>query len=120
MDFKKFRKSFHYAISGIHLALHSDQNLVVHFIVACIAVLAGVFLELTAFEMAILILTMTFVITVELANTVIEKVIDLIIREHHIHAKFAKDVASGMVLVTAVGAIIVGILIFTPHIAKFF
>lgn len=120
MDFEKFKKSFGYAIEGIHSALKSDQNLVVHFIVACIVILAGIFLGLSAFEMAILILTMTFVITVELANTVIERVIDLIIKEHHAHVKFAKDVASGMVLVTAVGAIIVGLLIFSPHVAKLF
>jgi diacylglycerol kinase (ATP) len=120
MDFKKFRKSFNYAIEGIHFALHSDQNLVIHFIVAFLVIIASILLGLSAFEMAILGLTMILVITVEMINTAIEKVVDLIIQQHHINAKVAKDIASGMVFITAVGSIIVGLLIFLPHVFALF
>ncbi len=120
MDFKKFKKSFGFALSGIDYALNSDQNLVVHFIVSFLVIIASIILKITTFEMAILGLTILIVITTEMLNTSIEKVTDLVTKEHRMDAKIAKDVASGMVLITAMGSIIIGILIFLPHILHLF
>ncbi len=52
------------------------------------------------------------------SNTSIEEMVDLITTEHRRQAEIAKDVAAGMVLVSSIGSVIVGILIFTPHILK--
>lgn len=120
MDYKKFKKSFKYALTGIDYALNSDQNLVIHFIVAFVIIIASILLGLTSFEMAIIGLTILLVITTEMLNTSIEKVTDLVTKEHRIDAKIAKDVGSGMVLIVALGSIIVGALIFIPHVVKLF
>jgi diacylglycerol kinase (ATP) len=120
MDHKKFKKSFRYALEGIDYALNSDQNLVIHFIIAFLVIIASVVLGISAFEMAILGVTILLVITTEMLNTSIEKVVDLVTKEHRTEAKIAKDVASGMVFITALGSVVVGILIFFPHIVKFF
>ena len=53
-------------------------------------------------------------------NSTVEKMTDLIVMEHRKEARIAKDVAAGMVLLTAIGSIIIGILIFTPYIAGYF
>jgi undecaprenol kinase len=53
-------------------------------------------------------------------NTAIEMMVDLITKEHREEAKIAKDVASGMVLITVSGAVIVGLLIFLPYLVRFF
>lgn len=120
LNIKKFKKSFHYALTGIDYALNSDQNLVIHFIVACIVIIASIVLGVSSFEMAILGLTILLVITTEMLNTSIEKAIDLVTKEHRTDAKIAKDVASGMVLIVALGSVVIGVLIFLPHILKFF
>jgi diacylglycerol kinase len=120
MNFKRLQKSFGFALTGINYALNSDQNLVIHFIVAFLVIIASILLGLSSFEMAILGLTILLVITAELLNTSIEKAIDLVTKEHRTDARIAKDVASGMVLITAMGAVIIGILIFLPHILKLF
>lgn len=60
------------------------------------------------------------VISAEMINTSIEEMVNLIANDHRKEAKIAKDVAAGMVLVTALGSIIVGVLIFTPYILKLF
>ncbi|HVF69266.1 MAG TPA: diacylglycerol kinase family protein [Xanthomonadales bacterium] len=120
MDFKKFRKSFRFALEGIDYALNSDQNLVVHFIIAFLVIIASILLDVSSFEMAILGVTILMVITTEMLNTSIEKAVDLVTKEHRMDAKIAKDVASGMVLITAFGSIIIGVLIFLPHILKLF
>jgi diacylglycerol kinase (ATP) len=115
---KKLAKSFHYAFQGIHYAFRSQQNVRIHFLVGVLVILAALFFQVNPFEMGILAIVILLVIAVEMVNTAIEKMVDLIISEHHNDAKIAKDVASGMVLITVIGAIIVGILIFTPYIMR--
>lgn len=120
MNYKRFRKSFGFALTGINYALNSDQNLVIHFIVAFLMIIASILFGLSTLEMAIVGLTILLVITTELLNTSIEKAIDLVTKEHRTDARIAKDVASGMVLIVAMGSIIIGILIFLPHILRIF
>jgi diacylglycerol kinase len=60
------------------------------------------------------------VISAEMINTSIEEMTNLITSEHKREAKIAKDVAAGMVLVVSIGAVIVGLYIFTPYILAFF
>jgi diacylglycerol kinase len=119
MDIKRFFKSFHYAAQGIHYGLKHDQNLRFHFLAAFIVILAGIMFHVNTFELGILGVMIILVITAEMVNTAIEKMVDLIIKEHHEDAKVAKDVSSGMVLIAAVGAIVVGVVIFTPYILRF-
>ena len=117
INFKKLLKSFTYAFYGINYALNSDQNLIIHLIVAMFVFAAGIILQVAPIEMAILGLTVLVVITAEMINTALEKTVDLITREHRIEAKIAKDISSGMVLISAIGAVIIGLVIFIPHLA---
>jgi diacylglycerol kinase (ATP) len=77
-------------------------------------------LKVNPFEMGILGVTILVVIAAEMVNTAIEKMVDLITNDHKVEAKIAKDVSSGMVLMTAIGSVIIGVLIFAPHIIKLF
>ena len=58
--------------------------------------------------------------TAEMVNTALESMTDLITTEHRKKAKVAKDVSAGMVLINAIGSVIVGIIIFLPHIYSLF
>lgn len=119
-NWRKFFKSFKYALEGIHYAFRNDQNLLVHLLVAFLVINVSIYLRVSPYEMAILGLTMMMVITAEMINSAIEKMVDLITKEHRQEAKIAKDVAAGMVLVTAIAAAIIGTLIFLPYILKLF
>ena len=70
--------------------------------------------------MSILGVVILLVISSEMINTAIEEMVNLITSEHKKEAKIAKDVAAGMVLVTSVGSVIIGFLIFTPYVFKLF
>lgn len=118
LDLHRLYKSFGYAIEGIRFALKKDQNLRFQFIVGLIVVFFSLVLEVNPFEMGILGIMILLVIVTEMINTTLENMVDLITKEHHEEAKRAKDVASGMVLLAAVGSVVVGILIFLPHILK--
>ena len=112
-------QSFGYAVEGVKHAVTYDQNLRIHFIVATLVILASLFFQLNPFEIWILAVMILLVIITEMINTAIENMVDLITKEYRTEAKIAKDVSSGMVLITAVGALIVGLLIFVPYIIRF-
>lgn len=92
----------------------------IHLGIAVVVIILGLALKVSPFEMGILVVMILLVIMAEMINTAVEEVVDLIVTEHRRQAQIAKDVASGMVLVAAIGSIIVGIFIFVPHILKLF
>lgn len=120
MNYKRFFKSFKYAFEGIHYAFKNDQNLLAHVFVAVLVINFSIALQVTPFEMAILGLTIMMVISAEMVNSAIEKMVDLITKEHRAEAKIAKDVSAGMVLLTATAAAIIGTLIFLPYVLRMF
>ena len=113
-------ESFKYASEGILFSIKHNRNLRIHIGVAFLVILASLFFRVNAFEMGILGVMIILVICLEMINTAIEEMVDLIVQEHRQQAKIAKDVSAGMVLVVSTGSVIVGILIFLPYIIRYF
>jgi diacylglycerol kinase (ATP) len=105
---------------GIYYAFKFNRNVRIDFIVAILVIIASLIFRVNAFEMGILGVMILLVICTEMINTAIEEVVNLLTNEHRMEAKIAKDVSAGMVLLTAMGSVIVGVLVFTPYILKFF
>jgi diacylglycerol kinase (ATP) len=86
-------------------------------LLATVAVLiAGFVLRISKIEWCIIILTCAAVWTAEALNTALELLADAVSKETHPVIGQAKDVAAGAVLITAFGALMVGVLVFGPHI----
>lgn len=117
---KSLIRSFEYAFEGIWHAIKNNRNLRIDIFAGLAVIILGIFFHVTSFEMAILGLMILLVTASEMINTAIEEMVNLITSEHKKEAKIAKDVAAGMVLVTAIGAAIAGILIFTPYVLNLF
>ena len=120
IDLQKLVRSFIYAFEGIYYAYMHDQNLRIHSAAAVFVIILSIVLGINSFEKGILGITILFVICAEMINSAIEQMVDLISIEHKKEAKIAKDVAAGMVLLTAIGSVIIGIIIFTPYIVRIF
>lgn len=120
IEIKKLVKSFGYAFEGLEHAYKYDQNLRIHFFIAILVIIASIVFRVNPFEMGILGIMILLVMVTEMINTAIERMVDLITKEHRADAKIAKDVAAGMVFLTAAGSLVVGVLIFLPHILKLF
>lgn len=118
IEHRRLKSSFGYAWEGIMYTLKHDQNILIHFLFAIAVIAAAIILGLNHVEVSVLGIAILFVIIAEMLNTAIEKTIDLITSEHRIDAKIAKDVSSGMVLVSAIGAAILGVFIFLPKIIE--
>jgi diacylglycerol kinase (ATP) len=112
--------SFRYALEGIWHALKNNRNLRVDFLCAFLVFFLGWYFQINSLEIIILLVTVLIVISAEMINTSLEEMVNLITSEHKKEAKIAKDVAAGMVLITAIGSVIIGILIFATYVSRFF
>src|SRR5215218_300961 len=103
--------SFEHAYRGLISAVRTQRNMRFHVVVAVAVLVASLLLGVSKLELAVLVLTILLVFVTELFNTAMEFVVDLATREFHPLAKLAKDVSAGAVLVSSVGAVLVGYLI---------
>lgn len=108
--------SISHALAGIRHAWRTQPHLRIHAAVAAIVVGAGLMLSLAAWEWAILLVLITLVIALELANTAIEALVDLVSPAQHPLAKIAKDTAAAAVLCAAIGAAVTGVIVFGARI----
>jgi diacylglycerol kinase (ATP) len=110
--------SFKYAWSGVAYAFMTQRNFRIHTIIGAFAVGSGVFLHLSAVEIAVISLTSGLVMALELLNTAIESVVDLTVKQsYHELAKIAKDCAAGAVLIAAIASVLVaGSLLIPPFL----
>ncbi|WP_168119298.1 diacylglycerol kinase family protein [Paenibacillus sp. HB172176] len=113
---KKFARSVGLALEGISYAIRTQSHMRIHMLAALLVVVAGFILALDTIEWSLIILCMAMVISAELVNTAIEQTVDLASPAIHPLAKKAKDIAAGAVLLTAIGAVIIALLIFGKHI----
>jgi rRNA maturation RNase YbeY len=108
--------SFRYAFDGIVYAFRTQKNIRIHLTVAILVTLLSIFLHCSSAEIAILFITMSMVISLELINTAIEATIDLVSPHSQPLAKIAKDLGAAAVLITAICSIIIGAIILGPKL----
>jgi diacylglycerol kinase len=115
-EWAKFIASFRYAFSGLWYALRTQRNTRVHVCIAILAILLGIVLRISTVEFAMIFVAITGVFIAEMFNTVFELCIDLASPEYNPLAKIAKDVAAGAVLLSAMLSVVIGLLVFGPHL----
>ena len=113
-DETKLIFSFKYAFEGIITTIKEERNMFIHFLIAIIVVITGVYVRLSLNEWFICLLLFALVFSLELINTAIENTVDLVTTKKNKKAKLAKDAAAGAVLIAAIFASIIGIIIFLP------
>ncbi|HEY9153395.1 MAG TPA: diacylglycerol kinase family protein [Anaerolineales bacterium] len=107
-------QSFGHAFRGWWYVLRTQRNAWIHAIIATIVFIISAWLKISTQEWAIIILTTTMVFAAEFLNTAIEAVVDLASPEKHPLAKVGKDVGAAAVLISAIAAVLIGLLILGP------
>lgn len=115
-----FRKSMKHAIDGIIHAIRTERNFRIHLVLLSLTTIAGLYFDITTTEWLSITIIASMVLFSELINTAVENTLDWLEPNHHETVKIVKDVCAGAVLVCAIGAAIIGIIIFTPHIVDLF
>jgi diacylglycerol kinase (ATP) len=109
-------RSVRYALRGIRTMVASQHNAWIHAAATVIVVAAGLLVGLSAAEWAWIVLAIGSVWTAEALNTAFEFLTDVASPDFHPLAEKAKDVAAGAVLLSAIGAVIIGGLVFWPRV----
>jgi len=114
----KLFKSFLYACKGIVNLLKTEQNARVHLIYAILVAVLAYILSISRIEAIILFFAVVLVVAMEITNTAIEKLLDIVKPENSAAAEFIKDAMAGAVLISAIIALAVTVLIFLPYFGK--
>lgn len=111
-------RSFKYAFDGITVLLREEHNSRIHFFAAILAVSAGLYFGIDNTEWLALVLTIGLVVICEVFNSAIENIADFISPNKHEMIKKIKDLGAAAVLLSAILAVIVGLIIFLPKIVE--
>lgn len=121
MDNKKknpLTDSFGYAFEGIWTGIRKERNMKIHCLAIICVTLAGTLLHIAAAEWCICLLLFALVASLELVNTAVEAVVDLVTEDKKPLAKIAKDTAAGAVLFSAIISVFIGCIIFIPYLLE--
>ena len=114
-------KSFKYAFSGISYVFKTSRNFKIQLIFAVTSLMIGLLLEISLSNYVILIATIMSVLILEILNTSIESIVDLVVKkEFSSLAKIAKDTSAGAALLASINSVIIAVYIFVPKIKLLF
>ena len=113
--------SFKYAFSGICYVLETSRNFKIQLIFAVTSLMIGFLLQISLSNYVILIATIMSVLILEILNTSIESIVDLVVKkEFSILAKISKDTSAGAVFLASINSVIIAVYIFVPKIKLLF
>lgn len=121
MNPKRFKigdrlKSFKFAFNGIRILFANEHNALIHLAATLLVIIAGIAFKISILEWAAIFLSIGLVFTSEAINTSIEKLSDFVSPEKRSLIKEVKDLASAGVLISAITALIIGLIVFVPKI----
>jgi len=108
---KNFR-SYTYALNGIWITLKQENNFKIHILGGLIAIFLSFYLEINSSSWVIITTMIGLVLSIELLNTAIEKLADIVQPDKHPEIGVVKDIAAGAVFIISITALIIGIIIF--------
>lgn len=109
-------RSITHAVHGIFEMIKGQQNAWIHAVSTIFVVISGIFLGVTKSEWCVLVLAITLVWVAEALNTAVELLCDVASPDFHPVVKKSKDIAAGAVLLSAIGAVVMALVIFFPYV----
>lgn len=114
------RNSFGYAWGGLVCFFRSETHATIHFFVAVLVLVMAWMFSVSRMEWISLILAIALVILAEIINTVLEKIADFVQPEEDPRIMVIKDMAAAAVLWSAIIAVVIAGVVFSPYIIDFF
>jgi len=114
----KDHNKFAVAFKGIATVIKEESSFRYQLLIFVLVVALGFILDIAPKEWISIIFCTTLVLSLEIMNTSIENIVDLVSTDYNALAGKIKDIAAGAVLLASIGSIIVGIIIFYPKIME--
>lgn len=113
-------QTIYHAWNGIVDLFKGERNFRMHFTLAALLCVIGLFLHISSIDWILLLAVIFFVLIAETINTIVENLVNLVVGRHYnVLAKKIKDIAAGGVMIASIFAIIIAIIVFLPIIIKF-
>jgi len=119
-NLKKLFQSFRCAFRGLKYVLKNEQNFQLEILIGIFIVILMLILDIKIWQKVALFLVIFAVLAVELINTILERVVDILKPRVHPYAQLIKDVMAAAVLIASIGAVVIGTIIFYPYIKDLF
>lgn len=117
-DFQKTWRSLRHAARGVFYVWNNERNFRIETI-AAIGVLSAAFIfPLSSAERAAVVLIIAMVFSLEILNTAFERAMDIMKPGIHPYVKVVKDLSAAAVLIVSLLAVVIGAVVFIPHVAK--
>ncbi len=116
MKRRTFLKSLNDAVGGVIYVIRHERNMSLHFLFAVLVLLSAIVLGVPQTQWILLCFCVVLVLVTEMINTAVEHLVDLVKDTFHPQARVIKHISAGMVLVSAAGAVIVGVLVFSRYL----
>lgn len=107
------------ALRGLNHVVRHERNFQIELVAAIIIMIAILYLQLKGWEAIVLILMVMWVLIMELINTAVERVVDILKPRIHPYARLVKDIMATVVLISSAVAVVIGIIIFLPYVRDF-
>lgn len=105
-------RSFKHAWQGLKIVLRSEPNFRLHLLAAVLVLLLAYWRNLSQNLWIALLLVIALILALEIFNSAIERLVDMLAPKTHGYAKEIKDLLAGMVLLVALFALVIGLIIF--------
>ena len=113
---KRFFWSFAHAFNGVVFMVRKEQNMRVELLAAFFVIAAMIVAQVKTWEAVVLVIMIVGVLVLEVLNTALEQLINMLKPRVHPKARVLKDLMAAAVFLAAVSSAIVGVLIFWPYI----
>ncbi len=119
-EIRRISKSFQHAFRGFKYSIYYERNFQIELVVAIAVIALILIFKVKNWEAIVLILMIMWVLTLELINTVVERVVDIIRPSIHPYARLIKDIMAAVVLISSVVAVVVGLIVLLPYFKDIF
>ena len=107
-----FIYSLKHAVSGLRTIIKTEKNFRIHLLIALLVIIAAWYRGLSENLWVVLLLIIALIMALEIFNSAIERLVDMLAPKTHNFAKEIKDLLAAMVLLVSIFAVVIGLIIF--------
>ena len=116
---RKHTISFINAFNGLSWAFRTQPNFKIHLVLTILALIGSFLLKVSYFEFLIILVLIFMGLVIEIINTSIEAIVDLVSPEIRNEAKVAKDVSAAAVLIASIASVFIAAFLFLSRLSIF-
>ena len=119
VNLQSIRSSFRYALKGLRYVFEHEQSFRIQLVAAIVVLGLIVALDVTRRDTVLLFLVIGLVFTLEILNSAVEVIVDLLKPRMHLYAQVIKDLMAAAVLLASFVALLIGVFVFVPYVVPF-